>query len=54
MREGYGLTDLLPGLSSLGLDVLELMLIYDPESRASARKLLDHKYFNDMRFSFKN
>ncbi|XP_023248085.1 MAPK/MAK/MRK overlapping kinase-like [Copidosoma floridanum] len=48
-KEGRGLSRLLPGMSSAGLEVLERMLVYDPENRSPAKRLLDHRYFADLR-----
>ena len=49
-REGRGLGCLLPRLSEPGLELLASMLVYDPENRAAARKLLEHRYFVDLRY----
>ncbi|KAG5685029.1 hypothetical protein PVAND_014232 [Polypedilum vanderplanki] len=40
---------LLPSLSSLGIDAIKRMLNYLPDNRISAKKLIDHPYFNDLR-----
>eukprot|EP00112_Aurelia_sp_Birch-Aquarium-sp1_P010764 Seg229.13 transcript_id=Seg229.13/GoldUCD/mRNA.D3Y31 product="Cyclin-dependent kinase 1" protein_id=Seg229.13/GoldUCD/D3Y31 len=42
------LSKLLPGLDRVGIDLLERFLIYDPQSRISARKALNHPYFLDL------
>lgn len=43
------MSNLLPHVSENGRDVLKLMLVYDPENRSNVRRLLDHRYFNDLR-----
>jgi cyclin-dependent kinase 2 len=43
------LAELVPALDPAGLDVLSQMLVYQPEQRATARALLNHPYFSDMR-----
>lgn len=35
-------------LNEKGLDLLQAMLIYNPEKRISARAALEHPYFNDL------
>lgn len=34
------------GMGALGLDLLEQTLIYDPTKRISAKRMLDHEYFD--------
>lgn len=46
---GSGLYLLLPFTSESGRDILKLMLVYDPDVRSNVRRLLDHRYFNDLR-----
>lgn len=41
------LKKILPLMSDFGLDVLSKILVYHPERRISAKRLLDHVYFND-------
>ncbi|XP_039288124.1 MAPK/MAK/MRK overlapping kinase isoform X2 [Nilaparvata lugens] len=48
-RAGTGLTCLLPNVSDSGRDILKNMLTYDPRIRSSAARLLDNRYFNDLR-----
>ncbi|XP_033214308.1 MAPK/MAK/MRK overlapping kinase-like isoform X2 [Belonocnema kinseyi] len=48
-KKGQGLFSLLPHATDAGKDVLRLMLIYDPEYRINVKRLLDHRYFNDLR-----
>lgn len=38
-------------LDADGLDLLQMMLIYDPVHRISARAILKHSYFNDLDMS---
>lgn len=40
---------LLPFTSDGGRDILKLMLTYDPEKRTNTRRLLEHRYFGDLR-----
>lgn len=42
---------LLPFTSDGGRELLRRMLVYDPEVRSTARRLLEHRYFNDLRES---
>ena len=46
---GCGLASLVPGLGEGGRDLLRLMLVYDPDQRAHARRLLRHSYFAELR-----
>lgn len=39
---------LVPQLDSVGLDLLEKMLIYDPHKRLNAKAAVDHAYFDDL------
>ena len=50
MKCGIGLHSLLSSLTELGRDVMKHMLIYDPDHRSNIRRLLDHRYFADLRF----
>ena len=34
-------------MSVVGLDLLEMMLVYDPSTRISAKQALNHPYFTD-------
>jgi serine/threonine protein kinase len=43
------LSEAVPSLCPLGVDLLEKMLTYDPAKRISARQALRHPYFDDMR-----
>ncbi|TVU05165.1 hypothetical protein EJB05_48318 [Eragrostis curvula] len=42
------LETLVPGLDADGYDLLEKMLQYEPGKRISAKKALEHPYFNDV------
>ncbi|KAL0276493.1 UNVERIFIED_CONTAM: hypothetical protein PYX00_004051 [Menopon gallinae] len=48
-KTGTGLSCLVPNLSEHGRDILKQMLTYDPEHRSNVRRLLEHRYFNDLR-----
>lgn len=39
---------LLPSLSASGLDLMKSTLIYNPDSRITIYKLMDHPYFYDI------
>ncbi|KAJ2157403.1 Cyclin-dependent kinase catalytic subunit [Coemansia sp. RSA 552] len=41
------LSTLVPGLDSVGIDLLKRMLTYDPAQRISAKQALVHPYFKD-------
>lgn len=34
------------GMSAVGLDLLEKALVYDPTKRISAKRMLEHEYFD--------
>ncbi|XP_066376737.1 cyclin-dependent kinase B2-1-like [Miscanthus floridulus] len=42
------LCTLVPGLDSDGYDLLEKLMAYEPAKRISAKKALEHQYFNDV------
>ncbi|KAL6646155.1 hypothetical protein ACP70R_017763 [Stipagrostis hirtigluma subsp. patula] len=42
------LSSVVPGLDADGLDLLEKMLQYEPAKRISAKKSMEHPYFNDV------
>eukprot|EP01026_Neomeris_dumetosa_P084723 TRINITY_DN9969_c0_g1_i1.p2 TRINITY_DN9969_c0_g1~~TRINITY_DN9969_c0_g1_i1.p2 ORF type:complete len:384 (+),score=18.80 TRINITY_DN9969_c0_g1_i1:2-1153(+) len=46
---GKQLEEIVPGLDSQGYNLLKNMLIYRPKDRISARKALQHPYFDDIR-----
>ncbi|EEB15251.1 mitogen-activated protein kinase ERK-A, putative [Pediculus humanus corporis] len=48
-KTGSGLSCLLTNLTDNGRDILKQMLTYDPEHRINVRRLLEHRYFNDLR-----
>ncbi|CAK7236721.1 Cyclin-dependent kinase catalytic subunit [Sporothrix bragantina] len=41
-------TPLCPNLDPMGQELLELMLVYDPASRLSAKQACNHPYFDDL------
>ena len=41
-------TPLCPNLDPMGQELLELMLVYDPASRISAKQACNHPYFDDL------
>ena len=43
-----------PGLSEEGMNLLEAMLIHDPNKRISAKDALKHPYLKDVPDSIKN
>ncbi|GAB4833053.1 Cell division control protein 2 D [Ancistrocladus abbreviatus] len=42
------LSSAVPGLDEVGVDLLSKMLQYDPSKRISAKKAMEHPYFNDL------
>lgn len=52
--EKEDLSNHVPGLSQDGLDLLEQMLIHDPNKRISAKDALKHKYLRDVPDAIKN
>jgi len=46
------LTTIVQGIDSVGLDLLNQMLHYDPAKRVSAKRALKHPYFDDLDKSF--
>ncbi|KAH0540826.1 hypothetical protein KQX54_020112 [Cotesia glomerata] len=48
---GSGFTVLLPHVTETGKELLKLMLVYDPENRSNVKRLLDHRYFNNLKES---
>lgn len=53
-RQATGLHNLVPSLSQNGFNVLERTLHYLPDSRVSASALMEHAYFNDLRYTWRN
>lgn len=53
-KQGTGLNPLIPFISDIGREVLKQMIVYDPESRINIRRLVEHKYFDDLRYILKN
>lgn len=52
--EKEDLSNYVPGLSADGLDLLEQMLVHDPNKRISAKDALKHKYLRDVPDAIKN
>ncbi|KAJ9591196.1 hypothetical protein L9F63_002267 [Diploptera punctata] len=48
-KPGSSLLTMLPNVTDVGRDILKHMLVYDPDSRSNARRLLEHRYFTDLR-----
>lgn len=48
-KKSIGFHNLIPFLSDYGVDVMKKTLVYHPDVRISAKKLLDHQYFEDFR-----
>lgn len=48
-KQGTGLNPLIPFISDIGREVLKQMIVYDPETRINIRRLVEHKYFDDLR-----
>jgi renal tumor antigen len=48
-KKPEGFHNFVPFLSEYGVDVLKKMLVYHPDTRVTAKKLLEHIYFKDMR-----
>lgn len=46
--EKEDLSNYVPGLSADGLDLLEQMLVHDPNKRISAKDALKHRYLRDV------
>lgn len=46
------ISQFLPNIDAVGLDLLNRMLQYQPQMRISAKDALNHAYFNDIRYSF--
>jgi len=42
------LSQVVPNLDAVGIDLLSKMICYEPSSRISAREALDHPYFDDL------
>ena len=48
-KEGSGVASLLPHCNTDCVDLLQRLLVYDPDERLSARKALKHPYFRALR-----
>ncbi|XP_031562891.1 cyclin-dependent kinase 1-A-like [Actinia tenebrosa] len=46
--EGIGLRAAVPNICEDGLELLEMMLKYDPAKRISAKRAIKHRYFHDL------
>lgn len=44
----YNLANQVKNMDEDGLDLLQQTLIYDPVQRISAKKMMQHPYFNDV------
>lgn len=51
---GLKMATLLPFTSDGGREVIKRMLIYDPEARTNIRRLLEHRYFDEMAANVRN
>lgn len=47
-KKSLAFHNLVPTLSDLGVDILKKSLTYHPDTRLSAKKLLNHSYFEDL------
>ncbi|XP_069681046.1 MAPK/MAK/MRK overlapping kinase-like [Periplaneta americana] len=48
-RVGSNFSCMLSSVSEAGRDIMKLMLVYDPQHRSNVRRLLEHRYFADLR-----
>jgi renal tumor antigen len=48
-KEGSGIAKLLPHCSADCINLMERLLVYDPDDRMSARQALKHSYFKELR-----
>lgn len=48
-KQGTGLNPLIPFISDGGREIMKQMIVYDPETRINIRRLIEHKYFTDLR-----
>ncbi len=48
-KEGSGIRKLLPHVSSECVELIEKLLIYNPDERPTARQALKHPYFRELR-----
>jgi len=54
LYEKEDLSKHVPGLSADGLDLLEKMLVHDPNKRISAKDAMKHPYLKDVPAEIKN
>ena len=47
-QNGIGIKRFLPNVSNECIDLIQQMLIYDPEKRITAKQALNHSYFKDL------
>ena len=48
-KQGSGLNQLMPVMSDAGRDIMKHMITYDPDLRTNVKRLLEHKYFSELR-----
>ncbi|XP_011298392.1 MAPK/MAK/MRK overlapping kinase-like [Fopius arisanus] len=48
-KPGIGISALVPHVSDAGKELMKMMLVYDPENRSNGKRLLENRYFNDLR-----
>ncbi|XP_063980980.1 MAPK/MAK/MRK overlapping kinase-like isoform X2 [Diachasmimorpha longicaudata] len=48
-KAGTGFSALIPHVTDSGRELMKMMLIYDPENRSNVKRLLENRYFNDLR-----
>lgn len=49
MKAGTGVDNLLNSSSKEFINLINMMLVYDPNERISAREALRHPYFRDLK-----
>ena len=48
LQAGTGIDKLIPHASKEAIDLIKLLLIYDPDDRITATQALRHEYFRDL------